>query len=173
MHKLRYMLIPLALLAYSIPTLGEDLELNAVNEEGMMISKDTWIVHLKGTELKIKRPGRNTELIIVSPDKEAYLQIQTSDIEALKRLIDQSGFWTLRDRYGCTQCFDTGSCRLQVSSGSKKHSVVVLPYLGMSGPNQQDAADLRRFMKVWKMVKQIAGLGGAKNMCLNEESLSK
>jgi hypothetical protein len=173
MHRSRYMMIQLAFFACSIPALGEDLDLNARHFEGIVISKGTWTVHLKGNELKIERPGIDTELIVVSPEKEASVRIQTSDIEALKRIIDQSRFWTLRDRYGCTQCFDTGGCRLDVSSGTRKHTVLVLPYLGMSGPDQQDAADIRRFMEVWKMVKKIAGLSGVKDICPNGESLSK
>jgi hypothetical protein len=161
----------LAILAYSIPALGEDFELNARQFEGMVYSKFTWTVHLKGTELKIERPG--TELIIQSPEKEARVWVQTSDIEALRRIIDQSRFSTLRDRYGCTQCFDTGGCWLEVSSGFGKHSVLVLPYLDLSGPNQKDAADIQRFMEVWKMVKRIAGLSGVKDMCPNGDSLTK
>ena len=45
-----------------------------------------------------------------------------------------------------------------------KHSVSVF---GSTGPNDRDAADIRRFLEVWRVLKRIAGLSGVKDMCPN------
>jgi hypothetical protein len=158
MHRLKSMLIQSAILVFSIPVLGEDLELNASNSLGFVMSKDTWTVHLRGTELKIEQPMKK---------KIKVKRIKPSDIETLRRTFDQGVFASLRSTYGCTQCFDAGGCFLKVSSGMWKHSVSVIPYINMSTEYQKDAADIRRFMEVWKLIKRIAGLSSMKDMCPN------
>ena len=85
MYQLKYMLIQTAILACSFSALGEDFELNAWQSEGMVYSKFTWTVHLKGTELRIERPGKMTKVKRIKP----------GDIETLRSTLDQSGFASL------------------------------------------------------------------------------
>src|SRR5512143_2295547 len=113
MHRLKYMLIQSVIFAFSIPAFGEDFELNARQFEGMVYSKFTWTVHLKGTELKIERPGKQIKVKRIKP----------GDIETLRRTLDQSGFASLRSSYGQTGVNDAAGCWIEVSSEYRKHSV--------------------------------------------------
>src|SRR5512143_1063162 len=128
MHRLKYMLIQSVIFAFSIPAFGEDFELNARQFEGMVYSKFTWTVHLKGTEIKIERPGK----------KNKVKRIKPGDIETLRRTLDQSGFEFMRSGYGHTGVNDAAGCMIEVSSEFKKNTVYVF---GSTYPNDKDAGD--------------------------------
>jgi hypothetical protein len=153
-RQLKYMLMQTALLACSISALGEDFELNAWQFEGIVYSKFTWTVHLKGTELKIERPGK----------KNKVKRIKPGDIEILRRTLDQSGFASLRSEYN-HRVTDGAGCWIKVSSESWKNSVYVF---GSTNPNDKDAGDIRRFLEVWRVLKRMAGLSGVSDMCPND-----
>ena len=102
--------------------------------------------------MTVERTGRKVRVRTVSQ----------REMVALRRVLAQSRFSELEERYGCLgSCSDFNECRLEVSQGGRVHKVVVYSPAAQPG----DGAQVWRFMSAWKAVKRVAGLSGLKDAC--------
>jgi hypothetical protein len=138
------------------PIAANAFSLDALNSGGMAIAKEDWSVRLRGSELRISLPR----------EKDRTEQVQQEQIDVLRHIVDHSGFMDLHQAYG-SSLVDANFCMLEISSGRKTHKVTISGYI-LSKPTKQEVTEIRRFMEVWKMIKQMAGLSDVENLCPDE-----
>ncbi|PYU91866.1 MAG: hypothetical protein DMG08_14250 [Acidobacteria bacterium] len=146
-----------AMLALALDARAQDLAVTARHFGGGLDVRHDWSVQLVGTEVTIERSGKSARRV---------RRVRGRDVNALKRSIEESGFSHLHSRYGCFQCSDNPVCSLMVTLGGVTKEVRLYQYMSSGLPlSSPEAEDVRRFMTVWRAVKRLAGLSGAKEFC--------
>lgn len=134
----------------------QNLTLNASHFGGGFDMRHDWKVQLVGSKIKVERPGRRTRVQHVS----------ASTLNTLSRSLRENDIFALRNVYGCSACSDNPCCTLEITDGVNTRRVhVYASPPGSQGFGVQDSGEIGRFLSVWKMVKQLAGLSSAKDAC--------
>lgn len=130
----------------------QSFSLKAHQDFGLSL-EDAWTVHFVGSDISIERPGKKVKTRRLSGKQMSML------LQSLK----ESDFAGLHPRYGCPGvCFDFPTCSLELRTGLTSQRVVV--FQG-DPPVAAEAPDVRRFMSVWKLVKQYSRLNHLKDAC--------
>jgi hypothetical protein len=135
----------------------DGLVLTATHFGGGLDMRNDWTLHLVGSELTIERPRK----------KPRVKQLSASAVSVLRQSLNENNFAGLRDRYGCAECTDNPSCRLELKTASSSQVVVLYAYFSSESADTgaQEAAEVRRFVSIWRTIKQLAGLSSMKDLC--------
>jgi hypothetical protein len=130
---------------------------SATHFGGGLDMRDDWGVRLVGSEVTLERPGRRTRVLHVS----------AGALNKLRQSLRENDIFALRDVYGCSACSDNPSCRLDITDGASTHRVLVYASFppGSDRVDVRDISEVKRFMSLWRVIKQVAGLSSVKDWC--------
>jgi hypothetical protein len=133
------------------------LELTATHYGGGLDMRYDWKLQLRGSEITIERPGK----------KPRTKKLSVSAISSFRRSIDENNFASLSGPYGCIACTDNPLCKVSLKTGSSSYEVRVYAYFSPErlDSDLREAAEVSRFISIWRMIKQVSGLRSVKDFC--------